>query len=144
MRRNRALRSGEVGERAAEQWFLNHGWHMVRTQPAIQILGVAPGRRFGTVFTVRMVGRGGVPDYTGYVVSPTVGIYVVTAPIYRACEIKEASGDTMPCSRLDKEQRDFMDGLPAGCAWVGILWTETGKFSMHAYKSKGSYQKPAA
>lgn len=130
------LKRGEIGERAAEQWFLNNGWHMVRTQPAIQILGVAPGKRYGQVFTVRMVGRGGVPDYTGYKYKACLDNIV-----YYACEVKEAAGDSMPCSRLDKAQREFMDKLPYGSAWVGILWTDTGKFTMHPYQAKGSYKR---
>src|SRR5512139_2417461 len=135
------LKSGEIGERQAEQWFLNNGWNMVRTQPAMQILDAAPGKRYGIIFTCRMVGRGGVPDYTGYeYVQAVPGLQTMEGEgaLYRAVEVKEASGDTMPCSRLDKAQRAFMAALPAGCAWVGIYWTDTAKFTMHEYKRKGS------
>lgn len=124
------LQSGKIGEIAAERWFLNNGWRMVRTQPAIQILGSKPGKHYGRVFTVRMVDRGGVPDYTGF----RDGFY------YVACEVKEASGDSMPASRLDKEQRAFMASLPNMAAMVGIFWTDHQKFTMHPFIGKGSYK----
>lgn len=140
----RRLQPGRIGEIQAEQWFINNGWYMVRTQPAIQILGIKPGAWYGRIFMVRMVGRGGVPDYTGYKMAiPYDGFFVGepldTRPIYRACEVKEAAGDTMPASRLDKAQRQFMADLPAGSAWVGIYWTDHGKYSMHKFIDRGSY-----
>lgn len=150
--RNRRLQSGQIGERMAEAWFLNNGWHMTRSQPAIQILGSKPGKRFGRIFTVRMIGRGGVPDYTGFVDDyPTrwndetkeweVLHNEFPMPLYRACEVKEAVGDSMPCSRLDKEQRDFLAALPKGCAWTGVFWVDTQKFEMYPFVKKGSYKK---
>ena len=142
---NRRLKQpGQAGELAAQQWFLNNGWTMFRTQPAVEILGVAKGRRFGNIFTVRMVGRGGIPDFIGYSDALLVTISGNSAPEcmmrFRACEVKEASGSSMPCSRLDKEQRAFMDKLPEGCAWVGVLWVDHGKFTMHPYKKSGKYE----
>jgi hypothetical protein len=86
------------------------------------------------MFTVRMIGRGGVPDFTGFHL-------IRMTPLYRACEVKEAHGDTMPASRLDKAQREFMAALPVECAWVGILWDD-GQFSMHPFIEKGSYKRP--
>lgn len=129
------LQSGKAGEMAAERYFLNNGWKMIRTQPEIQILGVAPGRRFGTVFTCRMIGRGGTPDYMGYDANSQ-------KHEYRACEVKECTGASMPASRLDREQRAFLSALPANTAWVGILWTDTQKFSIHPFIKKGSYKRP--
>lgn len=135
-----------MGELAAERYFLDHGWKMVRTQPAIQILGMKPGKVFGKIFTVRMIGRGGVPDYTGYrpircALQPdSHTIDIDFFPRYLACEVKEATGDTMPASRLDREQREFMAALPEGSAFVGVFWTEHQRFTMHRFREKGSYK----
>lgn len=147
------LKPGEIGERQAEQWFLNNGWHMTRTQPPVTILGIVTPSMiavikrfiprlaaFGYMVIARM-GKGGVADYTGYEVEEQSQTYG-PQPVYRACEVKEASGNSMPCSRLDKAQREFMDLLPEGCAWVGVFWADTGKFTMHPYQSKGSYKRP--
>lgn len=160
---NRRLQAGQLGERMAEAWFLNNGWHMVRTQPPVTILhmltpaAVGALRRFiprlaafGHMVIARL-GRGGAADYTGY---KDVGIMrndghgnewkdtENTIPLYRACEVKEAAGDSMPASRLDKAQRAFLAALPAGCAHVGIFWKETGKFTMHLFIPKGAYKRP--
>ena len=142
----RYLKSGEQGERAAEAWFLNNGWHMVRTQPPISILGIvtvpmaAQLRRFmprlalfGPMIVARL-GKGGVPDYTGYKVTDT-------GAKYRVCEVKEATGNSMRASRLSKQQRDFMERLPEHCAAVGIFWIDTQKFEMFEFQKKGSYQR---
>lgn len=150
------LQSGKMGELAAERFFSNHRWHMTRTQPPVTILGivtpamVAVIKRFiprlaafGHMVIARM-GKGGVADYTGYAINKhyaDVGDHII--PVYVACEVKEAHGDSMPASRLDKDQRDFLAGLPAGSAWVGIFWTDCQKFSMHEFVEKGSYQRPS-
>lgn len=128
------LQSGQQGERMAEQWFVNNGWHMVRTQPAIQILGTKPGKLYGRIFTVRMIGKGGVPDYTGYV-------YAREGAQYQACEVKEAVGDSMPCSRLYSDQRAFMKALPYECAWVGVWWVDHQQFEMFPFKERGAYKR---
>lgn len=152
---SRRLQNGQAGERAAEMWFANNGWRMVRTQPPMMILGmITPSlmvvlRRFiprlayfGHMVIARM-GKGGVPDYTGYEWRKVGGQDVLDdSAEYRAVEVKEAQGDSMPASRLDKAQREFMAALPAGCAYVGILWMDTGKFTMHEFKEKGSYKRP--
>jgi len=140
------LKSGQAGELAAEQWFRVNEWHMVRTQPETTILGmVTPAMvgslkrfipclsAFGHMVICRM-GKGGISDYTGFEGNLQI-------PAYRAVEVKEATGDTMPCSRLDKDQRAFLSSLPTNCAWVGILWVETGKFTMHRYQERGSYKR---
>lgn len=141
----RRLQSGQQGEIAAERWFLNNGWQMFRTQPAINILGSKPGARYGRIFTVCMVGRGGVPDYTGYLYdypdskfSPIEAGY---GALYRAVEVKESAGSTMPASRLDKAQREFMAKLPGRCAWVGVWWVDHQQFEMFPFKAKGSYKR---
>ena len=141
------LKRGEVGERMAEQWFLNHGWRMVRTQPAATILAIVSplmtimlGKfiprlaNYGHMVIARM-GRGGVADYTGY-------WHIWSGPLteYRACEVKEASGETMPASRLDKPQRVFLKSLPDKCAYVGIFWTDIQKFKIYPFIDSGSYK----
>ena len=143
------MQNGQVGERMAEQWFLNHGWKMFRTQPPVTILGMLtlPMVRilkpfiprlaaFGHMVIARM-GKGGIPDFTGFAFKEGL-----SEAHYRAVEVKEASGDSMPASRLDKAQRSFMSYLPGGCAWVGIFWRDTGKFTMHEFLEKGSYKRP--
>ena len=144
---NMRLQSGKMGELAAERWFADNQWHMVRTQPPVTILGmitppmVSVLKRFiprlaafGHMVIARM-GRGGVPDYMGHTVSAS------GYPLYRCCEVKEATGDTMPASRLASDQREFMKRLPVGCAFVGIFWLDTMKFSMYEFIEKGSYKR---
>jgi len=137
--------SGQAGEKAAEFYFKKNGWHMVRTQPPITILGlvtkpmVATLRRFiprlayfGHMVIARM-GSGGVPDYTGYVM-------VGNRPTYIAVEVKECNKDTMPASRLSVRQREFLSKLPVGAAFVGILWGD-GTFDVYPFIGRGSYKK---
>ena len=85
------------------------------------------------------------PDYTGYmhrcIYEHDGDKLSIHAACYVACEVKEASGNSMPASRLDKEQRAFMAKLPVGCSWVGIFWTETQKFTIHPFVEKGSYKQ---
>jgi hypothetical protein len=141
----------------AEQWFLNNGWSMVRTQPAVTILGmvtpslVAVLRRFiprlsyfGHMVIARL-GKGGAPDYTGYQYFSKHHFSMVApewrpASEYRACEVKEASGNSMPASRLDVSQRAFLSALPVGCAFVGIFWLDHSKFTVHKFIEKGAYR----
>jgi hypothetical protein len=142
---NGRLQSGQRGEKSAESWFLANGWFMVRTQPPITILGMvtrpilSATRRvfprmalFGHMVIARL-GKGGVPDYTGYFFEKGV-------PVYVAMEVKEANDSTMPASRLDKAQREFMRLLPKGCAFVGILW-ESEAFEVFPFIEKGSYKQ---
>lgn len=162
--RNRRLQNGQVGEIAAERYFANNGWKMIRSQPPVTILCmvtppmIALLKRFsprlaafGHMVIARM-GKGGVPDYTGFEDvflkrwDDTLRQWVkdnsgASIPVYRACEVKEASGDSMPASRLDKEQRDFMAALPAGSAWVGVFFNDTQKFEMFPFIEKGSYKR---
>jgi hypothetical protein len=147
-----------MGELAAERWFADHGWHMVRTQPPVKILGmISPAMAyalkrfiprlatFGHMVVARLE-KGGQPDYTGYCVvirraDPANDNMDSWDGSYRACEVKECAGDSMPASRLDKEQRAFMIALPKGCAWTGIFWIDTQKFTMHEFLDKGAYRR---
>ena len=152
------LQSGRMGELAAERWFLNNGWCMVRTQPPITILGMVTPPMVGMLkrFSPRLaafghmviarLGKGGVPDYTGYIRNGVPHMHsdeqtFTWKPLYVACEVKEATGATMPASRLDKEQRTFMTSLPEGCAWAGVFWVDTQKFEMFPFIDKGSYKR---
>ena len=120
--------NGSAGEYAASLWFKRHGWVMFRTQPATRVVWK------GKVPVVINVGTGGIADYTGY--------YGVWPYPYRACEGKEAHGDSMPASTLDVKQRAWMDALPAGCAWVCVLW-DTGVCEGYEYVRTGSYKRGA-
>lgn len=101
--------SGSVGEKSAQFHFNLLGWRMFRSQPEAKI--------------------GGIADFTGYNSS---GFYI-------ACEVKEASGDSMPCSRIDKAQRDWLASLPVYTAYVRIYWKDKDKFTIHQFKCSGSY-----
>ena len=120
--------NGSLGEQLAEVWFVRHKWCMFRHQPATKVVYIEGVPR--VVHTKK--GRG-TADYTGY----RPGILNQ----YCAMECKEFSGKTMPCSNLDKEQREWMDKLPPGCAYVAITWTDQdGPWcEVHPYKPKGSY-----
>lgn len=138
---------GQAGEMAAELYFKKLGWRMFRTQPPVTILAVLTGpiiqtlnrfiprlAYFGSMVVARM-SKGGIADYTGYI------HLLGKEPLYRAVEVKEAKGDAMPASRLDKAQRAFMDALPPGCGFIGILWVDHGTFQMCPYIKKGSYKR---
>jgi len=117
------MSAGEAGERAAEYTFRILGWKMDRHQPAYKIFGMPrPGR-----FLVAILGKG-CADYTG---EDRDGRFV-------ACEVKEAKGKSMPCSRLGKKQREYMESHSQ--AYVLILWTATGKVGLYKYRRTGSYK----
>ena len=103
---------------------------MFRTQPEVRYLPR------GKVVTV---GTGGIADYTGY--SPEEWGRPLDVPVYTACEVKEARGDSMPCSRLSRKQRAWMSSLPPGCAYVAILWVDYGTMDVLEYKPSGSYKR---
>lgn len=137
--------SGKLGETAAAIFFRIHGWTMFRTQPETTIIKtLSPnilknlartwpsffGRiAFWGYLVLARMRRGGIADFTGY---DKDGKYV-------ACEVKEAQGDSMPCSRLEKDQKKWLWALPGGSAWVGIYWLSHGRFTLHEFKLKGSY-----
>lgn len=145
-RRGKPIRKGSIGETIAEREFAHRGWTMFRTQPATEVVKVlTPAiladikRRlpqyfghlsWGHIAVCRILG-GGIADYTGY---DDDGNYL-------ACEVKEAIGNTMPCSCLDKKQRAWMGNLPAGAAWVAIWWRDRGRMQIEPYKKEGSYKK---
>jgi hypothetical protein len=118
--------NGKTGEQRAEWLFKKLGWRMFRHQQAFRYLGGGK--------VVAQKGTGGKADYTGY---------VLVSGKFVAAEVKEASGDAMPCSRLSIEQRKFMDSLPVGSAWIVITWMDTPglKTTHHRYQDKGSYRK---
>ena len=125
--------NGTAGETAAQYWFTVHGWRMHRHQPATKVIGRGAGKRIINCDT------GGIADYTGH---EAIELHDGrTLPLFRACEVKEAKGDRMPCSRLGRKQRAYMDSLPNGCAWVGVLWVDHSTFEMFHYQQTGSYTK---
>lgn len=117
---------GRAGELAARLYFNKMNWVMQRTQPEARIIRALGKGQFVVVFS-----RGGVADFTGF---NNDGEYV-------ACEVKEASGDSMQCSVLDRDQRMWMASIPACCAWVGIYWTDHGEFRVYPFKNEGSYKR---
>lgn len=124
---------GKTGERIAEIWFRETGWKMNRHQPetkTVYLKGRGP--------TVIQCRTSGVPDYTGY---EPVQLFNSIFPVYRACEVKEAEGRSMPCSRLKVEQRDWMNAIDQRSAFVGILWLVDMTFELFRFKYTGSYKK---
>lgn len=125
---------GSTGEQAAVLWFKRNGWVMERHQPPTRVIW-----KDKKPIVIQCKSQG-VADYTGY------GLFAIndfgTVAIYRACEVKESHGGTMPCSTLDKDQRDWMDQRPFGTAFVGIMWMD-GKcfFETFNYQRTGSYKK---
>jgi hypothetical protein len=130
--------NGTFGEQRAEWWFSANDWTMFRTQPATRVVFV------NSKPTTINYGTGGIADYTGYVrvtrkfAGLTEDKYCYDYR-YVAVEVKEFSGDSMPASRLDKRQRDWMAKLPGGCAWVMGVRPD-GKCFVWEFKSRGSYK----
>jgi hypothetical protein len=114
--------NGTFGEQRAEWYFASVGWKMFRTQP--------PTRRVwkGKLTIVNEKTGHGIADYTGYDIERK----------YIACEVKEFDGFSIPCSRLDKNQRSWMSRIPTGSAYVlGVdPW---GRCYVWDFKQKGSY-----
>jgi hypothetical protein len=130
---SRPYSQGSVGEQLAEQWFRENGWIMVRTQPETRVVYLNKP----TVINCR--GGGGVADYTGY---ECVQIGPTKYPLYRAVEVKEVRGNTMPASRLEKDQRDWMAKIDPRCAFVGICWADNPiAFELFKFIPKGSFKK---
>ena len=120
--RNQA--TGDAGEEVFERLTRTLGWDMDRVQP--------PTRRVwnkGVLTIITLPGKEGVWDYTGY---GRDGQWI-------ACEVKTAHGDTMPCSRVEKAQRDWAARKPLYRLFVAILWLDTGRMEIHAYQPRGSY-----
>jgi hypothetical protein len=109
-----ASNNGTVGEQVAEAWFRRNGWVMERHQPPTRVVYVK-GRP-----TVVHERSNGVADYTGY-----QWLDSCMVPEYRACEVKEVYGsNSMPASRLSKEQRAWMETRPQGTAFVAVVWMD--------------------
>ena len=139
--------TGKTGERAAELQFPTYGWEMQRTQPPMTPIKVLTQgmmwslkrsfpKSFGRVaawghIIIARMGKRGIADYTGW----------DRHDRYVACEVKEADGTSMPCSRVSKEQRQFLARVPAGAAWVGVYWRDNGTFRVYPYQEKGSYKR---
>jgi hypothetical protein len=115
---------GSAGETAARFWFMTRGWKMTRNQPEVRVL-----RHLGDGQFVVHFHKGGVADFTGQ----------DEKGYFRACEVKEADGDRMAASVLDKDQRRYLQSLKPGQGWVGILWRTRNCFRIHAFKPSGSY-----
>jgi len=119
--------NGTTGEQAAEWYFKSNGLAMFRHQPRSKVI------KINNKLTVVYERSDGISDYTGYISRNSKFI---------ACEVKEAKGNTMPCSRLDKHQRDWMNSLPEGSAYVGVCWVDHPvTFQMFPYKMRGSYKR---
>ena len=117
--------TGEAAELAAQFWFRSHGWQMDRSQPATRRVW-----RDGKAVIVPDGKRGtGIFDYTGNVHG-----------FYRAVEVKEASGESMPASRLSKAQREWGASRPPGTAFVLILWVDRRVLTLHPFKREGAYR----
>ncbi len=126
--------NGTLGEQLAELWFRQHGWVMFRTQPPTKVVYVK-GKP-----TVINCDNGGIADYTGYVVH-TRWTNIV-APYYIAVEVKEAHGKSMPASRLNRKQRDWMTALPEGCAYVAVVWVDGNPWcEVFPFVARGPYRQ---
>ena len=132
----KSMRSnGKAGEEAAEYWFARHGWHMTKCEPAVKNLGPVFGKpgQFRAVYT-----DSGTPDYIGHYRYVHIDGDIFYRVVY--CEVKEAHGKTWPASKLTPEQRAFMAGLPAGTAFVFLLWNDGGTGEMYPFIASGSYK----
>jgi len=127
--------AGKFGETLFEIWARQHGWHMERHQPPMKIIAVDY-----RPIMVPLKSQG-VADYTGYSIV-TYGKNGLSVPFYRAVEVKEATGDTMPCSRLNKDQREWMSSIDQRCALVAVCWIDGNPtIELFNFKNKGSYRK---
>ena len=124
-----AVKRGNAAEQAAELWFKTRGWRMFRTQPATRVVTIN-GKP-----SVIQCGTGGIADYTGYAAGGS------PVPVYIACEVKAATGNRMPASRLSKEQRAWMESIPQQCRFVLIFWEDIRQCEFFQYISNGSYRR---
>ena len=133
-KKGKPISDGKTGEFLFERWAKDHGWIMERHQPPTKVV-----RRNGKVFTIQCKSTG-IADYTGY---ERVYFGPQEFPMYRAAEVKEAFGYSMDCSRLDKDQRDWMAAIPWVSAYVAIAWMDGGNPHMEIfrYQREGSYKR---
>jgi hypothetical protein len=125
--------SGKTGEAMAEYFFKEIGWKMFRHQPRTVIAS-----RGGKGFTIQCRSDG-VPDLTGYE-EKIIGSQSIA--LYRACEVKEAHGDTMPASRVRDDQRRWLSAIPFMSAFIAIAWMD-GQPRIELFRpiEKGSYKR---
>jgi len=137
--------NGKAGEKAAEWWFRQNGWVMFRTQPetrTIYITVIKFGKQVKMPVQILVKDSGGIADFTGY--KHQTGGCMVACPLYKACEVKEADDNKMPYSRIEPDQRDWLEKLPEECRYVGIFWRDHNEFKMYKYvcrsAGRGSYK----
>jgi hypothetical protein len=137
-------KSGTTGEKYAELLFRSMGWVMERHQPATRVIPIK-----GKPVAIPCKSTG-VPDYTGYELCQ---VHEYQLPLYRACEVKEAYGDTLPCSRLGESappldarkgasQNWWFSQIDQQCAFVCVVWM-SGELDAELFKWKpsGSYKR---
>ena len=119
---------GSLGEQIAKLFFKDIAWKMFRHQPKSKVVKVK-GK-----LTVIYNRSDGVADYTGY---------KIWSGQFKACEVKESHGKSMPASRLNVKQREWLSTLPNTGAFVGICWVDTAPvmFELFEFKNKGSYKQ---
>jgi len=128
--------NGKPGEQLALVWFAQHNWRMFRSQPPTRNIMIKG--RFSTI----LCKSDGIPDYMGY---ELVQIGSQLIPVFRAVEVKEAHGDTMPCSRLGSltdptSQNSWMSGIDHRCCFIAIYWIDCRCLNVYKWKVKGSYK----
>lgn len=116
--------NGKAGETLAQYLFNTLGWRMDRSQPPFTITKVHADGKVTGYFS-----KGGIADFVGEDKDSK----------YIACEVKEASGNTCPCSRLSPSQRDWMNTV-RGQRYVAVYWLDHGLIERFEYKEKGSYK----
>jgi len=133
---NKKTSSGAIAEKLFEMW-ASGNWVMERTQPETKVVYI------GNKPTVIHLKSKGQPDYTGYEMCQ-VGVQKI--PIFRAVEVKEAIGNSMPCCRLGsmkdtRSQNYWMSRHePSLCCFVFVLWSDN-TYELFKWKEKGSYKK---
>lgn len=121
--------TGVAGETAAQFLFNKLQWKMYRHQPPTRYIVV---KNRPVIVPCK---TNGMPDFTGYTKCTAI-------PLYRACEVKEANGKSMPASRLSTEQREFLRDLPNQSSYVCILWDD-GLTEIFYFVPRGRYVKGA-
>lgn len=128
------MSDGKIGESLAEYYFRSIGWKLFRHQPRTVI-----ARKGGRPFTIQCRSDG-VPDFTGY---EMVQVGPQLLPIYRACEVKEAHGSSMPASRVRPDQRRWLRDCNPVSAFVMVVWMDGRQPTPELFRpiEKGSYKR---
>jgi hypothetical protein len=123
--------SGTTGERMFLYYANSIGLIATRTQPETRIVWNEDGKLI-TVIVKRKKDEGekAPPDF----------LCCSVARHFYAVEVKEASGDTMPASRVEPAQRRYLADLPNGCARVYVWWTDHNIGKIYPFIAKGSYK----